>query len=215
LLNNGIIRARIEKSSGDILSLKYNGVEQLNQVGASRTGAYHDFQTTSYGFETMNNCVFTVKTDSTDVADISLKRSYNPATGQVTPADADIHYVLNKGDTGLYSYSILAHKPDYPAFNLGSWRLVEWIAQDGTNYLCERIYVDSLRNWQMPSVYDFNNSEATPIAEIVKLKTGVRAGKYDGKYEYTAAFWETPVWGHASNANPYRNVGCFKQSGVF
>ncbi|WP_165958147.1 polysaccharide lyase family protein [Segetibacter sp. 3557_3] len=200
VLNNGIIRARIEKRSGDILSLKYNGVEQLNQIGASRTGAYHDFQT-SYGFETMNNCVFTVKTDAPDIVDVSLKRSYNPQTGQVTPADADIHYVLNRGDTGLYSYSILEHKPAYPAFDLGSWRMVEWIAQNGTDYLCERIYVDSLRNWQMPSVYDFNNASATGIAEIAKLNTGVRAGKFDGKYEYTAAFWETPVWGHASSVN--------------
>lgn len=200
VLNNGIIRARIEKRSGNILSLKYNGVEQLNQIGASRTGAYHDFET-SYGFETMNNCVFTTKIDSADIVDVSFKRSYNAATGQVTPVDADIHYVLNKADTGLYSYSILEHKPSYPSFDLGSWRLVEWIAQDGTNYLCEKIYVDSLRHWQMPSVYDFNNASATGIAEIVKLNTGVRAGKYDGKYEYTAAFWETPVWGHASDVN--------------
>ncbi len=200
VLNNGIIRARIEKRSGNILSLKYNGIEQLNQVGGSRTGAYHDFQT-SYGFETMNNCVYTVKVDSSDIVDISLKRWYNPQTGQVTPADADIHYVLNRGDTGLYSYSILEHKQQYPAFDLGSWRLVEWIAQNGTEYLCERIYVDSLRNWQMPSVYDFNNASPTGIGEIVKLNTGVRAGKYDGKYEYTAAFWETPVWGHASSVN--------------
>ncbi len=109
VLNNGIIRARIEKRSGNILSLKYNGVEQLNQIGSSRTGAYHDFQT-SYGFETMNNCILSIKKDTTDIVDISLKRLYNPSTGQVTPADADIHYVLNKGDTGLYSYSILEHK---------------------------------------------------------------------------------------------------------
>ncbi len=200
VLNNGIIRARIEKRSGNILSLKYNGIEQLNQLGASRKGTYYDFQT-SYGFETMNNCVFTVKVENENMVDISLKRSYNPSTGQVTPADADIHYVLHKGDTGLYSYSILEHKPEYPAFDLGSWRMVEWIAQDGTNYLCERIYVDSLRNWQMPSVYDFNNASATGIAEIVKLNTGVRAGKYDGKYEYTAPFWDTRVWGHASDIN--------------
>ncbi len=79
--------------------------------------------------------------------------------------------------------------------------MVEWIAQDGTNYLCERIYVDSLRNWEMPSVYDFANASPSGIEEIVKLNTGVRAGKYDGKYEYTAAFWDVPVWGHASNRN--------------
>ncbi|WP_207495919.1 polysaccharide lyase family protein [Aridibaculum aurantiacum] len=200
VLSNGIITANIAKRSGNINSLRYNGIEQLNQLGSSRKGAYHDFQT-SYGFETMNNCVYTIKTETDTIVDISLKRLYNPTTGQVTPADADMHYVLIKGDTALYTYSILEHKADYPAFDLGSWRLVEWIAQDGTNYLCEKIYVDSLRKWQMPSVYDFNNASATSIAEIVKLNTGVRAGKFDGKYQYSAPFWDVPVWGHASDVN--------------
>ncbi len=199
-LNNGIIYAKIEKITSNILSLKYNGIEQLNQAaGTNRKGTYYDFQTSF--FETIYNCVYTVKVENENTVDVSFKRKYNPATGQNTPADADIHYVLNKGDQGLYSYSILEHKPEYPTFNLGSWRMVQWIAQNSTNYLCERIYVDSLRNWQMPSVYDFNNASATGIAEIVKLNTGVRAGKYDGKYEYTSNFWNTRVYGHASNVN--------------
>ncbi|MCJ8163892.1 polysaccharide lyase family protein [Pontibacter sp. E15-1] len=205
VLSNGVLTARIDKATSNITSLKLNDVEQLNVLGDRRKGTYYDFQT-SYGFETMYNCVYSVKVENENMVDISFKRTYNPATGQVTPADADIHYVLHKNDTGLYSYSILEHKPEYPAFDLGSWRMVQWINHDGSDYLTERIYVDELRNWEMPSVTDFNNAEATPIQEIVKLTTGVRAGKYDGKYEYTAPFWGegAGVYGHASNKN---NIG--------
>ena len=205
ILNNGAtgtgaLVAVIDKATSNLVSLKLNNVETLNQLGASRKGGYYDF-TSSAGFETMNNCVFSVTKDSANIVDVSFKRRYNPATGQPTPCDADIHYALNRNDPGLYTYSVLEHLPAYPAFDLGSWRQVLWIAQDGSNYLCEKIYTDSLRSWQMPSVTDFNNAAATPIQEIVRLTTGVRAGKYDGKYEYSLPHWETTLYGHASDVN--------------
>jgi hypothetical protein len=205
ILNNGAtgagaLVATSDKAPSNLVSLKLNNVETLNQLGTSCKGGYYDF-TTSVGFETMNNCVFAVTKDSANIVDVSFKRRYNPATGQPTPCDADIHYVLNRNDTGLYTYSVLEHLPAYPAFDLGSWRQVLWIAQNGSNYLCERIYTDSLRSWQMPSVTDYGSAAATPIQEIVRLTTGVRAGKYDGKYEYSLPFWETPLYGHASNVN--------------
>ena len=205
ILNNGVtgagsLVAIVDKATSNLVSLKLNNVETLNQLGTSRKGGYYDF-TTSAGFETLNNCVFSVTKDSTNVVDVSFKRRYNPATGQPTPCDADIHYALNRGDTGLYTYSVLEHLPAYPAFDLGSWRQVLWIAQDGSNYLCEKIYTDSLRSWQMPSVTDFNNAQPTPIQEIVRLTTGVRAGKYDGKYEYSLPHYETTLYGHASDVN--------------
>lgn len=205
VLHNGAVGAGalevvINKATSNLVSLKLGGVETLNQLGTSRTGAYYDL-TTSAGYEQLNNCVFTVTKDQPNVVDVAFRRTYNAATGQVTPVDAEVHYVLERNDTGLYSYSVLEHKPAYPAFDLGSWRQVLWIAKDSTNYLCERIYTDSLRSWQMPSVYDFSQESHTPIQEIVKLNTGVRAGKYDGKYEYSLPFWDVPVYGHASDVN--------------
>jgi hypothetical protein len=196
----GALEATIDKATSNLISLKLNGVETLNQLGTSRKGGYYDL-TTSAGFETMNNCVFSVTKDQPDVVDVAFKRAYNSATGQVTPVDVEIHYVLNLNDTGLYTYSVLEHKPAYPAFDLGSWRQVLWIAQNGADYLCEKIYTDPQRSWQMPSVTDFNQASATGIAEIVKLNTGVRAGKYDGKYQFSLPFWEVPVYGHASDVN--------------
>ena len=51
----------------------------------------------------------------------------------------------------------------------------------------------------MPSVYDYQNASPSAIGEIVKLNTGVMAGKYDGKYTYSARYSEIGTWGHASN----------------
>ena len=140
VLKNSVLEAVIDKSTSNITSLKVNGVETLNTVGTSRTGTYYDF-TTSYGFETIFGATFSVKRDEADIVDISFKRPYAPGSN-VTPCDADIHYVLKKDDAGLYTYSILEHKSEYPAFDLGSWRQVMWIAPDANNSdksLCEKI----------------------------------------------------------------------------
>jgi len=205
VLKNSVLEAKIDKGSGNIQSLKINGKEHClltNSANSTRVGAYYDF-TTSKGFETIFGATFSIKRDEADIVDVSFKRPYK-AGSNVTPCDADIHFVLKKDEPGLYTYSILEHPTSYPAFDLGSWRQVLWIASDPANtnnYLCERIYADSLRRWQMPSIYDFSQASATGIAEIVKLNTGVRAGKYDGKYEYSMPFWDNPVWGHASDVN--------------
>jgi hypothetical protein len=204
-LDNGTVLAKIDKNTSNILSLKVNGVETISQSG-SHTTAYHDF-TSSKGFETIFGATFSVKEETADYIDVSFKRPYSPGNN-VTPCDADIHYVLKKKDKnnenekGLYVYSILNHKASYPAFDLGSWRQVFWLAHDATDYLTEKIYVNDIKKWQMPKYND--TFETTPIPEIIKYTSGVRNGKYDGKYEYSEPLIDIPAYGFGSDIN---NIG--------
>ena len=207
VLHTGTLTCVIEKYTGNILSYRFNGMETVANLSAdTKKFAYHDF-TTSKGFETVWGCSFAIVENDSNMAHIVLKRPYTPSIGHVTPVDAELHYMLKKSDKGVYVYSKLEHKPSYPAFDIGSWRQVWWIAHNsaGVN-LCERIYTDSLRSWEMPSNADYAAGSASGIAEIIKLNTGARAGKYDGKYEYSLRFWDNPVWGHASNIN---SIGCW------
>ncbi|MEO7311198.1 MAG: polysaccharide lyase family protein [Chitinophagaceae bacterium] len=195
----------IEKTSGNIVSYRYKGVETVaNKAADAHKYMYHDF-TTSYGFETIFGATYEVVQDDSNFAHIVIKRPYTPAIGHVTPCDAELHYALKKNDKGVYVYSKLEHKPSYPHFDIGSWRQVWWIASTNGINLCERIYTDSLRSWEMPSNYDYSTATGSGgPQEIVNLTTGVRAGKFDGKYEYSLKFWDNPVWGQASNIN---NIG--------
>jgi rhamnogalacturonan endolyase len=77
------------------------------------------------------------------------------------------------------------------------WKL----PHDEKNFTLERAYVDRLRNWQMASYEDYRKATPTPVKEIVKLNTGVRAGKYDCKYEYSGEYQTLGCWGHASDVN--------------
>ena len=198
-LDNGIIKATINKSNAKITSLLYKGVETISQSGGHVT-AYYDW-TDGTNFEGPSHCIYSVVQESDTVADVSFKRVYTPGMGDVIGGDMDIHFVIKKDLDGLYTYSILEHQPDYPDVGLGSWRLVYSLANDGHKYTCEKIYVDSLRHWEMPSVDDYNAGSATGIQEIIKLNTGVRAGHYDGKYEYVTDLSNIGTWGFASDVN--------------
>ncbi len=70
-----------------------------------------------------------------------------------------------------------------------------------SNDLLERIYVDDLRHGEMPNSSDYARADHTPIKEITKINTGVRAGKYDCKYDFNVSYYDVGCWGHASNRN--------------
>lgn len=204
VLHTTNIVCTIQKVSGNVLSYRYKGVETVAHLpNDTHNSMYHDF-TTSYGYETIFGATYGVVQDDVNFAHIVIKRPYNPAI-HVTPCDAELHYALAKNDVGVYVYSRLEHKPNYKHFDIGSWRQVWWIADNASGInLCERIYTDSLRSWEMNSNAD--SYVTTPIKEIIQQTSGVRAGKFDGKYEYSLKFWDNPIWGHASNIN---NIGCW------
>lgn len=194
ILKNGIIEAKIDKNTSNLVSMKVNGVETLYvTTSTSRTGGYYDF-VTSQGFEQISGATFSIKEETADYIDISLFRPYTPGTN-VTRCDVDIHYVLKKGDAGLYTYSILKHKATYPDFDMGSWRQVLWI----DNRVTDRICVNDLKTWDMPQPSD--TWSPTSIAEIIKIESGVRAGKYDGKYQFSESLYSLKAYGHSTNKN--------------
>lgn len=150
-------------------------------------------------YEQPSNCVFSVTSQTNDMVDVSFKRTWNNTSGYKHVFDIELHYVLRRGDTGIYAYAILDHPASYPAANVGEWRIVWKLPRSSSTFNFERAYIDELRNWEMPSYADYQNASPTGIAEIVKLNTGVMAGKYDGKYSYAARYYDIGTWGHASH----------------
>lgn len=193
-LSNGIIQAIIEKSTGRVTSYKLNGfqmVDPANPIYYSMDGGAD--------FDVPSGCVYSLISSSSNHVEISCKRTWNASAGYKHNFDIDLRYVLRRGDTGLYAFAILDHPASYPAASVGEWRIVWKLPRDSTTFTFERAYVDDLRNWEMPSVYDYQNASPSAIGEIVKLNTGVMAGKYDGKYTYAARYSEIGTWGHASH----------------
>ena len=194
VLTNGIVSATIAKAEARITSLIYNGNQMVDPKGLywSMDGGA--------SYQNPVHCIFGVVTQTPAMVAVSCKHVY--AKGDAHPVDIDIHYVLRRGNTGLYAYAVLNHEPAYPALTLGEWRMVCPVARDPANtdrWLLENIYVDSARHWQAPSPADLKQATTQGIKEIVLLNSGVRKGQYECKYEYACEYYKVGTYGWAGN----------------
>ena len=94
VLDNGVVAATIVKTSARVASLLY----QAFQMVATDRQVYFSMDGGS-SYEQPSNCVYSIKIQTPDMVDISLKHFY---TTQPHKFDIDIHYVLRRGNTGLY-----------------------------------------------------------------------------------------------------------------
>jgi rhamnogalacturonan endolyase len=199
VMANGIINATISPVLSQITSLRYKGQEMVSQTG--RHKSIYFFMDGDKGYELTTPCVLSVKQRTSEMVDISCKRIFSMQNSKMHPWDIDTHFVLRRGASGLYIYSVVDHPADYPDLNIGQYLMIWPMPQSGKDWLMEKIYVDEARHWEFPTPYDFDNAQATGIKEIVKLTTGHWKGKYDCKYMYNAEYWDLGCWGFASDRN--------------
>jgi rhamnogalacturonan endolyase len=190
LLSNGIVSALVNKSGANIASLVFHDTEMVRPGG----GNIYFSMDGGKDFRSPSRCVFSVKTQTPDAVDVVCKRIWKD---EPQAFDIDIHFVLRRGQAGVYVYAVLDHPTNYPATGYGEWRMVWKIPSDLFDHIC----VDDLRHWPMPASADYKTAQATPIKEIVKITQGVRAGAYDCKYDFNASYYDLGCWGHAGAAS--------------
>ena len=196
VITNGIVSATIAKAEARVTSLLYNGNQMVDLKGLywSMDGRPR--------FQCPVQCVYRIVTQTPEMVDVSCKHLF--ARGDPHAVDIDIHYVLRRGNTGLYAYAVLDHPASYPALRMGEWRMVCPLATDPANtdhWLLENIYIDDVRHWQAPTPFDLKKATTQSIKEIVLLNTGLRKGQYECKYEYACEYFKVGTYGWASNAH--------------
>jgi len=229
-LDNGILHVDIS-ANGSVDSMKYlkpglsgtpkaNGVETVSQSGVNfgnHTAIYY------YWFPDGNgDCVYSNTVIGSTNVDIGYFRPFSQAKGDQVIADVELHYMLGRGNTGLYGYLIVHHPTNYVGYatNLSiSFIQVLWpTAHDNTNFLCENSYVDDgvryglnlggvyqKRYGLQPNFWD--NYHTVAVAgtnipkEVIQYTTGMFAGSTNGKYSYTFDYPKLSTFGMASDAN--------------
>lgn len=186
-LSNGILTAEIDTNRAMIQSLEFQGKEFVKQ---NQGGIYYSMDGGSRYHSPSGHKAF-IHHQSQSMIDIGMRSKWDGTRAQAV--DCEIHYVMHRGDSGIYTYAILQHPSTYPETQIGEWRMVWKLPDD----LLDTIFVDSMRYRQMPTAEDFAHADRTPIAEIVKLTSGRWKGRYDCKYDYNAEYHKTPFWGHA------------------
>ncbi|BCU75883.1 polysaccharide lyase family protein [Luteolibacter sp. LG18] len=200
-LANGIVTATLDKAKSQVVSLKLAGVDYVDPA----KGVYYSMGGgTDYRQPT--GAVATVTKNDPELVDIGFRQKW-AGKSPSQAVDIEVHYVLKRGESGVHTYAILDHPASYPATGVGEWRMVWGMPKkDKQEWLMEKIRVDALRNWEMPSPADLAVAKPTGIKEIVQVTQGVRAGQFDCKYDFNLEYYSTGCWGHASDKN---QVGAF------
>jgi rhamnogalacturonan endolyase len=201
-LDNGTIRAMVAKKSGDLVSMKYKGVEMLattvSPEGApdlsrdppGNPGRGRGMTDHQYGFwshdavadRTETRITIDPKTNGGTRAEVSVKGfsdgkklGHGPGAppGGDFAADIDIRYALGAGDSGLYTYCTFEHKPEYPDSTMGEARFCAKL-----NDSFDWMLVDEHHHMLYPAEIERNG---------------------DNKYNYTSVQFDHPAFGWASS----------------
>lgn len=178
VLDNGIVRATIDKKKYGLASLRFKGVEMLGPGG--------------YWGQTPNGqAKASVTLDPRKIggsgAEISIKGSYDKAM------DVEIRYTLERGASGIYTYEIYSHPAKYGASGFGESRFLTKL-----NQRFDWLSVDADRNMPMCGTEDLARGIEIHAKEQHILSSGLYKNSVEHKYSYCARMYELPAYGWSS-----------------
>jgi rhamnogalacturonan endolyase len=202
-LDNGIVTARIAKRSGDLESLKYQGREL---VGSAHPAGYWS-HTPARGEGIVNSVTINPATNSGVRAEISVKGFYGgtqlgTGPGGGAACDIEIRYALGRGESGVYTYSIFTHKPEYPFTSIGEARYCVKL----DDQVFDHLTIDANRNKEMAAATDWDTGTQLNLKEARRLNTGIYQGLVEHKYDYSAVQFDVPAYGWSSTKE---HLGCW------
>jgi len=196
-LENGVISVTIDKTNGNFLRFGYDGTDLLDRHGYWDVVGDIPGQTDTRTHETTS--VVTVTQDPAhnggDIGEVEVLSPYRAGSGG-QPLDIAVRYTLRRGDSGLYCWTIVRHKPGYPAFNIEIATFTLKLKGD----LFDHLTIDAARNRQMITGYDWEHGQPLNLKEARRMTTGIHAGEVEHKYDYSAMFSQTPAYGWSSTA---------------
>ncbi|MBD7967550.1 polysaccharide lyase family protein [Paenibacillus gallinarum] len=171
-LDNGIVNVIIHKSSGVVQSLTHKGGPNL--LGNGGSGYYilnYAVNGVNKKFGPTTELQYELTASDKDHIDVGLTLS-DPA---VLPFDWELHFVLSKGESGLYFYTVVGYPEDVPGgVSIGQGRY----AFRADPHIFTQYAVDDERQGLLPTPEEMVAGEEVMDA-TVKLPNGEVYTKYN------------------------------------
>jgi rhamnogalacturonan endolyase len=198
-LSNGIVRAVINKRSGNVSSFVYKGLETLTNGGiweqtpaaAASINGLTDSLTIDPGKNDGERAEVSVKGVTKDQVQLG------GGVGGGTNMNMEIRYALGRGESGMYTYAIFSHPAAYSAsrgfaesrFIFEMNRTFDWIS------------VDKDRNMLEAAPTDWGTGVVVHAKEQRIMSKGVYKDSVEHKYSYTGVQYKCPAYGWSSTSN--------------
>jgi rhamnogalacturonan endolyase len=200
-LENGLITLKINKANANVLSLQYKGMDLVdgsgywNVYGNSPDGPKTEKKPDPQPVEITQDPV----QNGGHMGEVKINMPYTGQAG-TEPLDIAIRYALRRGDSAIYCWTSVTHKPGYPAFNVEISTVTLKLKAD----IFDHLNIDSRRDKEMIAAQDWFQGTRLNLAEARLMTTGIHAGEVEHKYDYSALLADTPAWGWTSTK---KNVG--------
>ncbi|MGC3990556.1 MAG: polysaccharide lyase family protein [Chthoniobacteraceae bacterium] len=195
VLANGLVTATISKRDGKLVALKYRDVDTVDPVGHS--GGYWSHSAASAN--TATAITIDPKSNDGERAEVAVQghsggQQVGSGPGGSTIADIEIRYALERGLSGIYTYSIFNHPADYPATSIGEARFCAKLNDSVFDWMT----VDANRNMKMITAYDWDHGTVMNMKEARLMNSGLYKGQVEHKYDYSANQFDVLAWGWSS-----------------
>jgi rhamnogalacturonan endolyase len=177
VLNNGIVRATIDKRSSNMTSLIYRGINTMGPGGR--------WEQTPSGQVSQTLTIDPAK-NAGERAEVDIK-------GVNGRMDIEVRYAMERGVSGIYTYAEYSHKAGYPAAGEGESR---FITQMSPTF--DWLSVDADRNMLMCDSRDIRDGVVIHAKEQSILSTGIYKNSVEHKYSYCAVMYKLPAYGWSS-----------------
>jgi rhamnogalacturonan endolyase len=176
-LDNGIVRAVIDKETSDMKVLDFHGINTMGPGGI--------WEQKPSGRVTRSLSIDPVKNGG-ERAEVDIK-------GVNGRMDIEVRYALERGSSGIYTYAIFSHGTNYPAAGEGESRFITKL-----NTTFDWLSVDADRNMLEPSPRDVRDGVVIHAKEQKILGSGVYKNSVEHKYSYCGVQYKLPAYGFSS-----------------
>ena len=196
-LDNGIVKATVNKRNGSLLSVIYRSIETLRPAISMMPDTLHWPPTpagsTIPSWQQMPSGAVAASV-TIDPAKNGGERAEVAVKGMSSVSmDIELRYTMERGLSGFYSYAEFSHPASYAAVGLPE---SQFILQLDASF--DWFSVDADRNRLVPSTQDLRDGVVIHAKEQKILGTGIYRNSVEHKYSYCAIMYRLPAWGFSS-----------------
>jgi rhamnogalacturonan endolyase len=203
-LDNGIVKAVIDKRNGAMDSLIFRGVDTMGH-DQGQSGYWEQDPSSAAAQGALTDAITIDPSKNGGArAEVSIKGvtggkfELTPgAPGGGTYCDMEVRYSMGRGESGVYVYAIFTHPASYRAGGVGSEsRYITKI-----NQAFDWISVDADRNMLQCSPRDWGTGVVVHAKEQRIMSTGPYKNSVEHKYNYSGVQYQTHAYGWSSTKN--------------
>jgi rhamnogalacturonan endolyase len=197
MLDNGIVKATVNKRNGDLESLVYKGIDTM---GHDQGQAGYWEEDPSGAPDLKQSITIDPTKNGGERAEVSIAGKTGGtvmltpgAPGGGTYCDIEIRYAMGRGESGIHAYAIFSHPASYGAMGVNESRFITKI-----NQTFDWVSVDADRNMLQCAPKDWGTGVVVHAKEQRIMSQGVYKNSVEHKYSYNAVQYKIPAYGWSS-----------------